>query len=137
MPKGALNERLRFDDAGLFGEMMSNSFRRISDSEVDALNGGKRGTDGDLSGSYIRIPPGFLEHMKIYNGDDTRLYYLPDKAADGAIIRATSSTARDITTSPCACHLFLREPTNCVSDTRLRVTSSEECCSSIWEHLLN
>lgn len=81
VPKGALNERLRFDDAGLFGEMMSNSFRRISDSEVDALNGGKRGTDGDLSGSYIRIPPGFLEHMKIYNGDDTRLYYLPGQSS--------------------------------------------------------
>ena len=81
VPKGALNERLRFDDASLFGEMMSNSFRRISDSEVDALNGGKRGTDGDLSGSYIRIPPGFLEYMKIYNGDDTRLYYLSGQSS--------------------------------------------------------
>ncbi len=74
--KGALNERMRFDDAALFGEMMSNSFRRISDSEVNAMNGGKTGTDGNLSGSYIRIPPGFFENMKIYNGDDTRLYYL-------------------------------------------------------------
>ena len=78
---GALNERLRFDDASLFGEMMSNSFRRITDSEVDALNGGKRGTDGDLSGAYIRIPPGFLEYMKIYNGDETRLYYLPGQSS--------------------------------------------------------
>jgi hypothetical protein len=57
--------------------MMSNSFRRISDSEVDALNGGKKGTDGDLSGSYIRIPPRFFKNLAIYNGDDTRLYYLP------------------------------------------------------------
>ena len=81
VPKGALNERLRFDDAGLFGEMMSNSFRRITDSEVDALNGGKRGTDGDLSGAYIRIPPGFLEYMMIYNGDETRLYYLPGQSS--------------------------------------------------------
>ena len=81
VPRGALNERLRFDDAGLFGEMMSNSFRRITDSEVDALNGGKRGTDGDLSGAYIRIPPGFLEYMKIYNGDETRLYYLPGQSS--------------------------------------------------------
>ena len=79
--RGALNERLRFDDASLFGEMMSNSFRRITDSEVDALNGGKRGTDGDLSGAYIRIPPGFLEYMKIYNGDETRLYYLPGQSS--------------------------------------------------------
>jgi len=79
--RGALNERLRFDDASLFGEMMSNSFRRISDKEVNALNGGKTGTDGDLSGSYIRIPPGFLEYMKIYNGDETRLYYLPGQSS--------------------------------------------------------
>jgi uncharacterized surface protein with fasciclin (FAS1) repeats len=81
VPKGSLNERLRFDDAGLFGEMMSNSFRRITDQEVNALNGGKTGTDGDLSGSYIRIPPGFLEYMKIYNGDETRLYYLPGQSS--------------------------------------------------------
>lgn len=81
VPKGALNERLRFDDTALFGEMMSNSFRRISDSEVNAMNGGKTGTDGDLSGSYIRIPPGFLEHIVIYNGDDTRLYYLPGQSS--------------------------------------------------------
>ena len=76
VPHGSLNERLRIDDASFFGEMMSNSFRRISDSEVNALNGGKTGTDGDLSGSYIRIPPRFFEHLVIYNGDDTRLYYL-------------------------------------------------------------
>ena len=81
VPRGALNERMRFDDAALFGEMMSNSFRRISDKEVDAMNGGKKGTDGDLSGSYIRIPPGFLENMVIYNGDDTRLYYLPGQSS--------------------------------------------------------
>jgi hypothetical protein len=76
VPQGALNERMRFDDTSLFGEMMSNSFRRIADSEVNALNGGKTGTDGDLSGSYIRIPPKYLENIVIYNGDDTRLYYL-------------------------------------------------------------
>ena len=77
VPRGALNERIRIDDTVLFGEMMSNSFRRISDSEVNALNGGKTGTDGDLSGSYIRIPPRFFKNLAIYNGDDTRLYYLP------------------------------------------------------------
>jgi len=81
VPRGALNERLRIDDASLFGEMMSNSFRRISDSEVNALNGGKTGTDGDLSGSYIRIPPGFFENLIIYNGDDTRLYYLSGQSS--------------------------------------------------------
>lgn len=81
VPRGALNERIRIDDSVLFGEMMSNSFRRISDSEVNALNGGKTGTDGDLSGSYIRIPPHFFENLAIYNGDDTRLYYLSGQSS--------------------------------------------------------
>ena len=81
VPKGALNERLRFDDTAFLGEMMSNSFRRISDSEVNAMNGGKTGTDGNLSGSYIRMPPGFFENLVIYNGDDTRLYYLSGQSS--------------------------------------------------------
>jgi len=81
VPQGALNERLRFDDTAFLGEMMSNSFRRISDSEVNAMNGGKTGTDGNLSGSYIRIPPGFLKELAIYNGDDTRLYYLSGQSS--------------------------------------------------------
>lgn len=80
VPKGALNERLRFDVASLFGEMVSNGFRRISDSEVNALNGGTTGTDGNLSGSYIRIPPSYMDNLAIYNGDDTRLYYLPGQS---------------------------------------------------------
>ena len=81
VPHGALNERLRFDDTAFLGEMMSNSFRRISDSEVNAMNGGKTGTDGNLSGSYIRMPPGFFENLVIYNGDDTRLYYLSGQSS--------------------------------------------------------
>lgn len=80
VPQGALNERLRFDVAALFGEMMSNGFRRISDSEVNAMNGGKTGTDGNLGGSYIRIPPSYFDNLAIYNGDDTRLYYLPGQS---------------------------------------------------------
>ncbi len=81
VPEKALNERMRFDDTAFLGEMMSNSFRRISDSEVRALNGGKEGADGNLSGNYIRIPPGFLKDLVIYNGDDTRLYYLPGQSS--------------------------------------------------------
>jgi len=80
VPQGALNERMRFDDTAFLPEMMSNSFRRISDSEVNAMNGGKTGTDGNLGGSYIRIPPRFFEYLTIYNGDDTRLYYLPGQS---------------------------------------------------------
>jgi hypothetical protein len=76
VPKGVLNERLRFDDTALFGEMMSNNFRMISDAEVRALNGGKSGSDGALGGDYIRCPNGFFENLVIYNGNNTRLYYL-------------------------------------------------------------
>ena len=76
VPKGVLNERLRFDDTALFGEMMSNNFRMISDAEVRALNGGKSGADGALGGDYIRCPNGFFENLVIYNGNNTRLYYL-------------------------------------------------------------
>ena len=76
VPQGVLNERLRFNDASFFGEMMSNNFRMIKDAEVKAMNGGKSGTDGELRGDYIRIPNGFFENLAIYNGETTRLYYL-------------------------------------------------------------
>ena len=76
VPQGVLNERIRMDDTVLFGEMMSNSFRGITTSQVKALNGGKSGTDGRHAGcDYIRIPPRFFKNMAIFNGDDTRFYY--------------------------------------------------------------
>lgn len=80
VPRKALHERMRFDDSALMTEMMSNGFRRITDSEVKALNGGKEGTDGNLGGNYIRIPQGFFDNLEIYNGEDTRLYYLPGQS---------------------------------------------------------
>ena len=80
VPHGVLNERLRFDDTAFLGEMMSNNFRMISDTEVRALNGGKSGSDAALGGDYIRFPNGFFEHLVIYNGDITRLYYLPGQS---------------------------------------------------------
>jgi hypothetical protein len=40
------------------------------------LNGGKSGSDGALGGDYIRCPNGFFENLVIYNGNNTRLYYL-------------------------------------------------------------
>lgn len=80
VPTGVLNERLRFDDAALFPEMTSNSFRLISDAEVNALNAGKTGSDGALGGNYIRIPEGFFENLAFYNGENTRLYYLPGQS---------------------------------------------------------
>ena len=82
VPRGALNERLRFDDTVLFGEMMSNSFRRISDKEVKALNGGKEGnwSAAQLSGNYICLASGFLQNMKIYN-NSTVMLYLPGQSS--------------------------------------------------------
>ena len=80
VPTGVLNERLRFDDTALFPEMTSNSFRLISDAEVNALNAGKTGSDGALGGNYIRIPEGFFENLAFYNGENTRLYYLPGQS---------------------------------------------------------
>ena len=80
VPTGVLNERLRFDDTALFPEMTSNSFRLISDAEVNALNGGKTGADGALGGNYIRIPEGFFDYLAFYNGENTRLYYLPGQS---------------------------------------------------------
>ena len=83
VPRGALNERMRFDDTVLFGEMMSNSFRRIADSEVKAMNGGKEGSysAAQLSGNYICMPPGFLQNLRIYNGSSTLLLYLPGQSS--------------------------------------------------------
>ena len=80
VPTGVLNERLRFDDTALFPEMTSNSFRLISDAEVNALNAGKTGSDGALGRNYIRIPEGFFDNLAFYNGENTRLYYLPGQS---------------------------------------------------------
>ena len=79
VPRGALNERMRFDDTVLFGEMMSNSLRRITDDEVKQKNGGKEGnfSAAQLSGNYVCIPPDFFQNLKIYNGASTLILYLP------------------------------------------------------------
>lgn len=75
VPNGALKERMRFDYGSLFGEMQSNGFRHVSDDIVNSWNGGKQGTDGAMSGNFIRIPEGFFENLVIYNGESTRLLY--------------------------------------------------------------
>lgn len=80
VPKGVLNERLRFDVTSFLWEMMSNNFRGAADAEIKALNGGIQGVDGNLKGDYIRCPADLFSNMKIYNGDNTRLYYLPGRS---------------------------------------------------------
>ena len=78
VPKGVLNERIRIDFTALIPEMMSASLRCPTYEEVKALNDGVSGKDGNLSGDYVRIPTDFSpEHLILYNGENTRLLYLP------------------------------------------------------------
>lgn len=76
VPKGVLNERIRFDVTSMTKELGSANLRGAYGTEINALNGGKTGTDGNLGGDYVRIPIDFSENMIIYNGESTRLYYL-------------------------------------------------------------
>ena len=69
VPKGALNERLRFDDTALLGEMMSNSIRGMTTAEIKAhVDGGTY--------SRVRFPSNYFTNLVVYNGDDTQLRYL-------------------------------------------------------------
>lgn len=79
VPRGVLNERMRFDDASLLWELMSSNLRGATDAEIKALNSGESGTDGNLNGDYVRCPEDFFSNLKLYNGDNTRLYYLPGR----------------------------------------------------------
>ena len=76
VPKGVLNERIRFDVTSMTKELGSANLRGALGAEINALNGSKTGTDGNLGGDYVRIPIDFSENMIIYNGESTRLYYL-------------------------------------------------------------
>ncbi len=69
VPKGVLNERMRFDDTALLGEMMSNSIRGMTMAEIKAHQDG---------GTYsrVRFPYDFFDNLKVYNGDETQLRYL-------------------------------------------------------------
>ena len=78
VPQGVLNERIRMDFAALIPEMMSASLRCPTYDEIKALNDGVSGKDGNLGGDYVRIPTDFSpEHLVLYNGENTRLLYLP------------------------------------------------------------
>ena len=77
VPQVCLNERMRFDVVALLPEMISNNLRCRNDNDIIALNGGKSGKDGSLGGGYVRCPQGFFDNLHIYNGNNTRMYYLP------------------------------------------------------------
>ena len=76
VPHGVLNERMRFDDTSFLWEMMSNSHRGATYAEIKAWNGGISGSEGSLSGDYIRYPSNFFENMRVYNGNNTHVMYL-------------------------------------------------------------
>ncbi len=73
VPNGALNERMRFDYAALFGEMMSNGFRHVDGNVIKSWNGGKSGSLGD----EIRITDGFFQNLRQYSPETTKLTYGP------------------------------------------------------------
>lgn len=76
VPHGVLNERMRFDDTSFLGEMMSNSHRGATYAEIKAWNGGISGSEGSLSGDYIRYPSNYFDNMRVYNGNNTHVMYL-------------------------------------------------------------
>lgn len=78
VPNGVLKERMRFDDISLLPEMMTNGLRRIDAAEVKNRNGQNSGSFG--GDDAVRLPTNYCEHLVVYNGDNTELYYLPGQA---------------------------------------------------------
>jgi hypothetical protein len=76
VPHGVLNERLRFDDLSLLPETMSNKLRLMQPSEVRAMLGQASGTAFGGNGN-MRLPRNYSNHLVVYNGDNTEIYYLP------------------------------------------------------------
>ena len=76
VPRGVLNERLRFDDLSLLPEVMSNKLRQMQPSEVRAILGEASGTAFGGNGN-MRIPRNYSNNLVVYNGDNTEIYYLP------------------------------------------------------------
>ena len=76
VPKGVLNERLRFDDLSLLPEVMSNKLRQMQPSEVRAILGEASGTAFGGNGN-MRLPRNYSKHLVVYNGDNTEIYHLP------------------------------------------------------------
>lgn len=81
VPKGVLNERIRFDVTSIIKELGSANLRGATKEEISALDGGVTGSDGNIGGHYVRLPSDFSENMIIYNGESSRPYYLPGRDA--------------------------------------------------------
>ena len=74
VPHGVLNERMRFDDSSLLPELMSTGLRCMNPKDVKARAGGTFDTFG--GDGNMRIPENFCKNIKVYNGDNTEIYYL-------------------------------------------------------------
>lgn len=72
VPNKVLNERMRFDFMSLLDESMTNNFRGASGKDLISLFGRTDRTDY----INIRVPEGYFENMKIYNGEASKVYYL-------------------------------------------------------------
>ena len=75
VPRGTLNERMRFDDTSLMPELMSNGLRCKPAAETRALIGGVYDTFGGQGN--MRIPENYCQNIVVYNSDNTEVYYLP------------------------------------------------------------
>lgn len=71
VPQGVLNERMRFDFTSLFSEMMSNTIRGMTKQEIAA-----RAPFG-YTDARVLFPSNYFNNLRVYNGEDTRLLYLP------------------------------------------------------------
>ena len=68
VPKGVLNERMRFDATTFLVEFINNGFRYNTSSEISAMNAGG-------SGSRIAFPVNYFDNVYCYNGEDTKIRY--------------------------------------------------------------
>lgn len=78
VPRGVLNERMRFDALSFLPELMSNGFRGITIPTATGLNGG-------ASASRIRFPYNYFDNVKVYNGNNT-IIQMNIKAAPGYLL---------------------------------------------------
>lgn len=70
VPQGVLKERMRFDDAAILHELLTNKLRHVEKEILGGMNPGGLNTK-------VRIPDGWCENLIIYNGEQSRVKYLP------------------------------------------------------------
>lgn len=71
VPQKVLNERIRFDVCSRLWELMSNSQRGMSVSEILPH------VNSESARGRIRYPDNYFRNLVVYNGDETKLIYSP------------------------------------------------------------